>query len=51
MTASGLILPWKGIMPKIYKGAFLAPTAAVIGDVEIGPEVGISFRVTIPGDL
>ena len=51
MTASGLILPWKGIVPKIDKGAFLAPTAAVIGDVVIGPEVGIWFGVTIRGDM
>ena len=51
MTASGLILPWKGIVPKIDKSAFLAPTAAVIGDVVIGPEVGIWFGVTIRGDM
>ena len=51
MTASGLILPWKGIVPKIDPGAFLAPTAAVIGDVAIGPETGIWFGVTIRGDM
>ena len=51
MTTTGLILPWKGILPKIDKGAFIAPSAAVIGDVVIGPEVGVWFGVTIRGDM
>ncbi len=51
MTAAALILPDQGIVPKIDQSAFLAPTAAIIGDVEIGPEVGVWFGVTIRGDM
>ena len=34
---AGLILPYRGVMPTIADGVFVAPTAAVIGNVEIGP--------------
>ena len=30
------ILPYKGIWPKIDKDAFIAPTASIIGAVNIG---------------
>ena len=48
---AGLILPYRGIMPTIADGVFVAPTASVIGDVEIGPECSIWFGVTIRGDM
>ena len=48
---AGLILPYRGVMPTIADGVFVAPTAAVIGDVEIGPECSIWFGVTIRGDM
>ncbi len=48
---AGLILPYRGVMPTIADGVFVAPTASVIGDVEIGPECGIWFGVTIRGDM
>ena len=50
-SPAALILPYKGIVPKIDKNVFLAPTAVVIGDVEIGSEVGVWFGVTIRGDM
>ena len=31
-----LILPFKGITPKVAEDVFIAETAVVIGDVEIG---------------
>lgn len=53
-----IILPYKGpktegkmMHPKIADDAFIAPGAAIIGDVEIGSEVGIWFNVTIRGDV
>lgn len=46
-----IILPYKSILPRIAKSAYIAPGAAVIGDVEIGEEVGIWFNVTIRGDV
>lgn len=45
------ILPYKGIWPKIDRGAFLAPTATVIGDVEIGPETNVWFACVVRGDM
>jgi len=41
----------KGIMPTISPKAFIAPGAAVIGDVEIGEDVGVWFGCVIRGDV
>lgn len=48
---SGLILPFEGIMPKIAEGAFIAETAVVIGDVEIGPGSSIWYGCVVRGDV
>lgn len=48
---SNLILPYKNIVPKIADTAFVAPNAAVIGDVEIGAESSIWFGCTLRGDV
>lgn len=37
-------------VPRIHPTAFIAPTAAVIGDVEIGAESGIWFSCVVRGD-
>ncbi len=39
-----------GIAPRVHPTAFIAPNAAVIGDVEIGPESGVWFGCVIRGD-
>jgi carbonic anhydrase/acetyltransferase-like protein (isoleucine patch superfamily) len=44
------ILPFKGKSPKIDRSAFIAPTAAIIGDVEIGPGASIWFGAVLRGD-
>lgn len=46
----GLILPFKGVWPKIGNDVFIAPTATVIGDVEIADEAVIMFGCTVRGD-
>ena len=52
-----LILPYKGeyapggVFPKISDKAFIAPGAAVIGDVEIGEDTGVWFGCVIRGDV
>tara|TARA_S200000501_G_C20455149_1_gene582654 strand:+ start:20 stop:607 length:588 start_codon:yes stop_codon:yes gene_type:complete len=46
----GLILPFKGIWPKIGEDVFIAPTATIIGDVEIADEAVIMFGCTVRGD-
>lgn len=48
---SGLILPYKGILPKIHPDAWVAPNAAVAGDVEIGADSSIWFGVQMRGDV
>ena len=47
----GPVYTLDGITPKIAPDAFIAPTAAVIGDVEIGSETGIWFHCLVRGDL
>jgi carbonic anhydrase/acetyltransferase-like protein (isoleucine patch superfamily) len=48
---TGLILPFQGVRPRIAASAFLAPTAAVIGDVEIAEEASLWFGVVVRGDV
>ena len=45
-----LILPYKGVLPRIAPSVFLA-NASVIGDVEIGEEANLWFGVTVRGDV
>ena len=47
---SGFVLPYGGIVPTIADDAFIAPTASVIGDVEIGAGSGIWFSAVVRGD-
>ncbi|MBP2291197.1 gamma carbonic anhydrase family protein [Azospirillum rugosum] len=48
---SGLILPYKGVLPTIDASVYIAPTASVIGDVVIGPDTSIWFGCTVRGDV
>jgi carbonic anhydrase/acetyltransferase-like protein (isoleucine patch superfamily) len=48
---TGLILPYRGKLPRIASNAFIAQTAVVTGDVEIGEESGIWFNCVIRGDV
>lgn len=48
---SGIILPYRGISPRIAASAFIAPTATIIGDVEIGEDSNIWFGCVIRGDV
>jgi carbonic anhydrase/acetyltransferase-like protein (isoleucine patch superfamily) len=45
-----LILPHNGITPKIAADAFIAETAVIIGDVEIGPGASIWYGCVLRGD-
>ena len=47
----GPIFSLNGVTPKVAPDAFVAPSAAVIGDVEIGAETGIWFHCLVRGDL
>lgn len=45
------LIPYKGILPKIAADAFIAPSADIIGDVEIGSKTGIWFGCVLRGDV
>jgi carbonic anhydrase/acetyltransferase-like protein (isoleucine patch superfamily) len=47
----GPVFSLDGVTPTIAADAFIAPTAAVIGDVVIGAETGIWFHCLVRGDL
>ena len=46
-----VVRPFKGIMPKIAASAFIADTARVIGDVEIGEDASVWFGSVLRGDV
>jgi carbonic anhydrase/acetyltransferase-like protein (isoleucine patch superfamily) len=47
---TGLILPYGNHVPVIHPRAFIAPTATVIGDVELGDSASLWFNVVVRGD-
>lgn len=42
---------YRGIMPRVDRSAFVAPTAAIIGDVVVGESSSIWFGAVIRGDV
>ncbi len=46
-----MILPYRGRWPKIHETSFIAPSADVIGDVEIGERSSVWFQCVIRGDV
>jgi carbonic anhydrase/acetyltransferase-like protein (isoleucine patch superfamily) len=44
------IIPLDGKTPRVHPSAFLAPTAVLIGDVEVGAESSIWFGAVLRGD-
>lgn len=48
---AGLILPYKGVMPRIHPSVFVADGAVIIGDVEIGKDSAVWFNCVIRGDV
>ncbi len=45
------IFPFEGKTPKIHPTAFIAPTAVIIGDVEIGAHASIWYGAVLRGDI
>ncbi len=45
-----MIIEYRGKRPKVAASAFIAPTAVLIGDVEVGEEASIWFGTVIRGD-
>lgn len=50
-TPGPLVMPFEGRMPILAPGVYLAPTAVVVGDVEIGEETSVWFHTVIRGDV
>ncbi|NIA67071.1 gamma carbonic anhydrase family protein [Pelagibius litoralis] len=46
----GHILPYRGVTPRIHPDAFIAETATIIGDVEIGPNASVWYGCVLRGD-
>jgi len=46
-----MILPYRGKWPKIHETAFVAPSADIIGDVELGSHSSVWFQCVIRGDV
>jgi carbonic anhydrase/acetyltransferase-like protein (isoleucine patch superfamily) len=47
----GPVFSLDGVTPTIAEDAFIAPSAAVIGNVTVGSETGIWFHCLVRGDL
>ena len=45
-----MIIEYRGKRPKVAESAFVAPTAVLIGDVQIGEESSIWFGAVLRGD-
>ncbi len=45
------VIPFEGHYPKIHPTAFIAPTALVLGDVEIGEYSTVWYGCVLRGDL
>jgi carbonic anhydrase/acetyltransferase-like protein (isoleucine patch superfamily) len=45
------IIPFEGRVPRIHPTAFVAPTALVLGEVEIGEGASIWYGAVLRGDL
>jgi carbonic anhydrase/acetyltransferase-like protein (isoleucine patch superfamily) len=47
----GLILPFKGILPRVADDAFIAPGAVLVGDVEVGSGASVWYNAVLRGDI
>ena len=45
------IRPFNGILPRIHPDAWVAPTAVIIGDVEIGADSSVWDYCVLRGDV
>lgn len=50
-TNDAPLFPYKGILPTIHSDAFIAQTAAVIGDTHVGANSGIWYGCVVRGDV
>ncbi len=46
-----MLIEFKGKYPKVDPSSFIAETAVIVGDVEVGPGANIWFQSVVRGDL
>jgi carbonic anhydrase/acetyltransferase-like protein (isoleucine patch superfamily) len=46
-----MIHPYRGVVPKVHPSVFIAASADVIGDVELGEESSVWFNTVVRGDV
>src|SRR4051812_48847059 len=46
-----MIHPFRDKWPQVHETAFVAPSADLIGDVELGPQSSIWFQTVLRGDV
>jgi carbonic anhydrase/acetyltransferase-like protein (isoleucine patch superfamily) len=46
-----MIMAYRGTLPQVADDAFIAPSATVVGNVQIGSESGVWFGVILRGDV
>lgn len=46
-----MILPYRGKWPKIHETAFVAPSADIIGDIEMGDHSSVWFQCVLRADV
>lgn len=46
-----MILPYQSYQPKVGRGGWTAPTAILIGDVELGEDASLWFGTVVRGDV
>ncbi|MDO5670213.1 MAG: gamma carbonic anhydrase family protein [Corynebacterium sp.] len=46
-----VIIEFEGKAPRIHPSAWIAPTAVIIGDVEIGPDSSVFYGCVLRGDV
>ena len=51
VSMSGIVRPYRGMVPKLGERVYLAPTAAVVGEVEIGDESSVWYGAVLRGDV
>jgi carbonic anhydrase/acetyltransferase-like protein (isoleucine patch superfamily) len=44
------LIPFRGRAPTVHPTAWIAPTAVLIGDVEVGPGSSVWFGAVLRGD-
>lgn len=47
---SSQLIPFAGRLPRVHPSAFIAPTAVLIGDVEVGEEASVWFGAVLRAD-